>query len=214
MQVSIELPTPADVLGELSAALLSLREVEADLRGAALLAAQCPECAALTEAVGAIFAALSGPREATRRAIELCLLPARPLILVVDDAISIGEFLRHALEEKGYNVIVAPDGRFAIECARLLSPALILLDLMMPNLDGPAFLQAMQQTRLPLPPVVVLTALSREQAIGWLEQVGRADVPVLTKPFHLPDLLARISASLSAVVPVPMPEEDAARRHP
>ncbi len=207
MQVSVELPTPADVLHELSAALLSLREVEADLRGAALLADQCPECPALTEAISAIFAALSVPREAARRAIETCLVPGRPLILVVDDAASIGDLLRQVLEERGYNVIVAPDGRFAVEFVRLLSPALILLDLMMSNLDGPAFLQVMKQTGLPLPPVVVLTALSREEAIGWLEQVGRADVPVLTKPFHLPDLLARISASLV----VPMPEENAAR---
>lgn len=106
-------------------------------------------------------------------------------ILVVDDDDDIREALVGLLRDAGMSVIEANNGRQALEMARSSSPRLILLDLMMPVMDGFAFLREREQSDvLALIPVVVITAS------------GRSEVPgaqgVLQKPFSVDELLEAV----------------------
>ncbi|MBI5801172.1 MAG: response regulator [Verrucomicrobia bacterium] len=90
---------------------------------------------------------------------EYCPTPGdRPVLVVEDDEIS-SHLLRRNLEREGYPVMLAADGRAALELIRLRLPSLILLDLMMPEMDGFAFAQAVRERRdLRDVPIIVLTA--------------------------------------------------------
>ena len=90
---------------------------------------------------------------------EYCPTPGdRPILIVEDDEIS-RHLLRRNLEREGYPVMLAEDGRAALDQIRLRLPALILLDLMMPEMDGFAFAQAAREQKdLRDVPIIVLTA--------------------------------------------------------
>src|SRR5215831_9417053 len=78
-------------------------------------------------------------------------------ILFVDDDESIREFVSMALTDEGYDVITASHGAAALDMVRQNKPALILLDMRMPIMDGWAFLKAYEQTPGPHVPVIALT---------------------------------------------------------
>ena len=90
---------------------------------------------------------------------EYCPTPGdRPVLIVEDDEIS-RHLLRRNLEREGYSVLVAEDGRAALALIRLRLPSVILLDLMMPEMDGFAFAQAVRERKdLRDVPIIVLTA--------------------------------------------------------
>jgi signal transduction histidine kinase/DNA-binding response OmpR family regulator len=90
---------------------------------------------------------------------EYCPTPGdRPVLVVEDDEIS-RHLLRRNLEKEGYSVAVAPNGRAALELIRLRLPSVILLDLMMPEMDGFAFAQAVRERKdMRDVPIIVLTA--------------------------------------------------------
>ena len=90
---------------------------------------------------------------------EYCPQPGdRPILVVEDDEIS-RHILRRNLEKEGYPVVLATNGREALEVIRLRLPAIILLDLMMPEMDGFAFAQAVRGRRdMRDVPIIVLTA--------------------------------------------------------
>jgi two-component system response regulator MprA len=116
-----------------------------------------------------------------------------PTVFVVDDDEWVHEALTMALEAEGYRVIGAHDGLEALEQLEEHRPKLILLDWMMPRLDGPGFAQALAQRGLrPAVPIIVLTAdgNARQKA----EQVGAE--AVLRKPFDLLELLATVERIL------------------
>src|SRR5260370_5091515 len=73
---------------------------------------------------------------ATAPAVKISPLRARPIILVADDSADNRDMMRVLLDLKGYEVIVAENGREAVDLARANSPNLILLDLELPLLDG------------------------------------------------------------------------------
>ena len=110
-------------------------------------------------------------------------------VLVVDDDEQLRYVLRETMTEDGYEVEAASNGREALAIIQRWQPDLIVLDLMMPVMDGETFRQ--EQQRLGLAeqvPVVVLSA-AREMR-GIAERVGAAaSVP---KPFDLDDLLATV----------------------
>jgi CheY-like chemotaxis protein len=108
----------------------------------------------------------------------------RRCVLVVDDDPDIRQVVRDALEEEGCIVAEAPDGASALEAARQEHPALILLDMKMPVMDGWAFAAAYQQEPAPRAPLVVVTAAT--DAAARAAEVG-ADGH-LGKPFDLEDL--------------------------
>lgn len=116
-------------------------------------------------------------------------------ILVVDDEISLQETLAYNLTRQGYEVETAGDGYSALDKARLLHPDLIILDLMLPGLDGFEVCRILRQEMTT--PVLMLTARDDEidRVVGL--EVGADDY--LTKPFSMRELMARVKAMLRRV---------------
>ncbi|MFN3428675.1 MAG: response regulator [Candidatus Sericytochromatia bacterium] len=113
-------------------------------------------------------------------------------ILVVDDEPSIVKSIQYSLEKEGYQVVTASDGQQALEVARREKPNLVVLDVMLPSLDG---YEVCRQLRQELPvPVIMLTAKGEEidKVVGL--EIGADEY--VTKPFSLRELLARIKALL------------------
>ena len=116
-------------------------------------------------------------------------------ILVVDDEISLQETLSYNLKRQGYEVEIAGDGPGALETARRIKPDLLILDIMLPGMDGIEVCRVLRQEMST--PVLMLTARDDEiDRIVGLE-VGADDY--LTKPFSMRELLARVKALLRRV---------------
>ena len=127
-------------------------------------------------------------------------------ILVVDDEKAIGEILKINLEKEGYKVAVAMDGEEGVALALKLNPDLILLDVMLPKMDG--FEVCKKIRRESEVPIVMLTARTEEiDKILGLE-LGADDY--VTKPFSIRELMARVKANLrrTNVPSVPDNEEN------
>lgn len=108
----------------------------------------------------------------------------RSLLIVEDDA-SMSTMLSLFLEDAGYNVQIAQHGVEALEMLQTYRPALILLDIRMPVMDGPEFLQqARQQFPDHLPPIILMTAY--RDGGPEIRQLG---LPWITKPMQLDELL-------------------------
>lgn len=115
-----------------------------------------------------------------------------PTILLVEDELTFAETLRYNLEREGYSVIHAPDGVEGLELARRQQPDLIVLDIMLPRLDGFSVCRILRQESDI--PVIMLTARQDEvDRIAGLE-LGADDY--VTKPFSLGEFLARLRAIL------------------
>nr|MBA2395017.1 response regulator [Ktedonobacteraceae bacterium] len=116
-------------------------------------------------------------------------------ILVVDDEAVLVETIAYNLEQAGYRVVTASDGNSALEAARSESPDLILLDIMLPGIDGlEVCRQLRKESSTATTPIVMLTAKSDEidKVVGL--EVGADDY--VTKPFGRRELLARVRALL------------------
>lgn len=120
-----------------------------------------------------------------------CVLGRR--LLIIDDDAGVQKMLRILLECERFEVIVANNGRAALECLDQTPPDLILLDLMMPHMDGQNFMEELRKRGLrPSLPVIVLTADIYAKAL-----IERMEVDSwLSKPFRLSDLLRQIRALL------------------
>jgi len=113
-------------------------------------------------------------------------------ILVVDDKANVRALLRDYLTEQGYRVAAAENGRAALFAARQEKPDLILLDIMMPQMDGYEFIRAWR--READTPIILLTARLEETDKVLGLELGADDY--VTKPFGMRELLARIRAVL------------------
>lgn len=116
-------------------------------------------------------------------------------ILVVDDEPDIVELIAFNLEAEGYAVITATSGLEALNRARAILPDLIVLDLMLPEMDGLAVCEILH--RLPstaLIPVIMLTAWKSELSRMIGLQTGAEDY--MTKPFSPRDLVVRVNETL------------------
>lgn len=114
-------------------------------------------------------------------------------VLVVEDDSSIALGLRINLEAEGYEVLMAEDGATALEIARSKNPNLIILDIMLPKLNGFEVLNALRAEGRSMP-IIVLSARSTEgDKVAGLE-LGAEDY--VAKPFSLAELLARVRAAL------------------
>ncbi len=114
-------------------------------------------------------------------------------ILVVEDERKLAAFLKHGLEEESYSVDIAYDGETALELASQNAYDAIILDVMLPKLDGFAVL-AQLRARGDTTPVVMLTARGTpEERVMGLD-LGADDY--LPKPFHFEELLARLRSVL------------------
>ncbi len=113
-------------------------------------------------------------------------------ILVVEDEPALQETLTYNLKKQGYEVEAVADGRLALVAARARTPDLIVLDLMLPGLDGFEVCKILRKEMTV--PILMLTARDDEidRVVGL--EVGADDY--LTKPFSMRELLARIKAQL------------------
>lgn len=115
-------------------------------------------------------------------------------IFIVDDDIHIGNMLEEALQKEGYKVSRAYSGTEALLVLSTQTPDLILLDLMLPGLNGEEVLPKIQGI-----PVIILSARSETDHKVQLLLDGACDY--ITKPFDLPELLARITVQLRNTSP-------------
>ncbi|MFN8474939.1 MAG: response regulator transcription factor [Anaerolineae bacterium] len=113
-------------------------------------------------------------------------------ILVVDDETKLRQMIRVYLEQEGYRVVEAANGREAMYVARYEKPDLIILDLMMPEMGGYEFMRAYSKEADT--PVIMLTAKveDTDKILGL--EVGADDY--VTKPFNVRELIARVRAVL------------------
>jgi DNA-binding response OmpR family regulator len=114
-------------------------------------------------------------------------------ILIVEDNEDLAFGLRRTLEDEGYAVDVAADGLRGSQRARDDKPDLVILDLMLPGMDGYRTLESIRGAGLQMP-VIILTARGEEADKVHGFRVGADDY--VTKPFGLSELLARVSAQL------------------
>ena len=113
-------------------------------------------------------------------------------ILIVEDDVNIADLLRLYLEKEGYEVTIANDGGKGVDTFRRVQPDLVLLDIMLPVLDGWGVcrtIRAESQT-----PVIMLTAKGETDDKVMGLKSGADDY--ITKPFEMPEVLARIEAVL------------------
>ena len=128
---------------------------------------------------------------------------ATKTILVIDDKANVRTLVREYLTEQGFRVVTAENGRNALFVARHEKPDLILLDIMMPEMDGYEFIRVYSKERDT--PIILLTAkLDESDRVLGLE-LGADDY--VTKPFGMRELVARVRAVLRrAEKGVPPPE--------
>lgn len=114
-------------------------------------------------------------------------------ILIVDDDPAIRATISEVLGEEGYTVTTATNGAEGLDALAGVLPALVLLDMRMPVLDGWGFARALKERGLSLP-IVVMTAA--QDARRWSQEIGTASV--LAKPFDLDELLQVVERALQS----------------
>ena len=113
-------------------------------------------------------------------------------VLIVEDDRNIADLLRLYLEKEGYEVVIALDGLKGVEKFREVHPSLVLLDVMLPGVDGWGVCRTIRSESKT--PIIMLTAKSEtEDKVSGLKQ-GADDY--ITKPFEMKEVLARIEAVL------------------
>lgn len=110
-------------------------------------------------------------------------------ILVIDDDPHLREALARILQSEGHEVLTAPDGPTALALTRTHAPSLLVLDYMMPGMDGEMVIDALRDEMSDdAPPALLLTASGRSQARA--REIGA--VMGLEKPFNVPELLEAV----------------------
>jgi DNA-binding response OmpR family regulator len=125
-------------------------------------------------------------------------LEIQPTLLLVDDDLSIVESLTPFLERAGFHVIVALDGAEALDKVQVHKPELVILDVLMPRLDGREVLRRIRKLNL-WTPVILLTQVGGAVERALALEEGADDY--LNKPFEPHELLARVRAVLRRAQP-------------
>jgi CheY-like chemotaxis protein len=116
-------------------------------------------------------------------------------VLVVEDDANMQGFLQEVLASEGYSVLTSSDGQDALTQALARKPDLILLDLVMPNLDGVTFCKAIRaDPRTQNVPIIVVTSLNMQAKLEECMAAGADDF--IGKPFDVQDLVARVASML------------------
>jgi DNA-binding response OmpR family regulator len=115
-------------------------------------------------------------------------------ILLVEDAQELAQVIKRELEAHGYRVLHASDGLSALQLHTSAQPSLIILDWMLPQMDGLEVLRRLRQSQSQVTPVLMLTARGEEMDRVLGLELGADDY--LTKPFSMRELVARVRALL------------------
>ena len=126
-------------------------------------------------------------------------------VLVVDDEPNIVDILRFNLQREGYEVLAAYDGPDGLRQAQTMEPDLILLDVMLPGMDGFHVCEELRKTD-PLTPVIMLTAREEERDRVMGLELGADDYVV--KPFSVRELMARVRTNIRRQTVIETPAED------
>jgi len=119
-----------------------------------------------------------------------CMQTPPRLVLVAEDDPDIGTAEKECLEVEGYSVLVARNGREALSLLDVATPDLVVLDLMMPEMDGFAFLREFRRRPEPRPPVLAMSAFA-----DYLPKAVEAGATAtLPKPFEIEEFLIRVDA--------------------
>lgn len=122
----------------------------------------------------------------------------RPVILLADDDPSIRLMIRHVLETEEYDIVEAEDGLDAIKAVEKEHPALILLDAVMPGLDGFATCKQIKERGYADIPVIMITGLDDEASVERAYEVGAIDY--ITKPIKWAVLKHRVRSIVNRVM--------------
>ncbi len=118
-------------------------------------------------------------------------------IMVIDDDPDLLDMVKEALEIEGYSAIIADNGHDALEALKHDNPDLIILDIMMPGLNGYQVLSAIRMNSTI--PIIVLTGIQEQYSASRSLDLGADDY--VKKPFSINELLAHIRAKLRRVRP-------------
>jgi DNA-binding response OmpR family regulator len=118
-----------------------------------------------------------------------------PHVLIVDDSPDVTGPVSMTLEAVGYRVSIAEDGAQALDLIRREAPNLVLLDLMMPVVDGWKVLSRVRSWAHGTPPIIVVSALGSRNEQLLAQVLGAVDY--VTKPFDMTNLLERVSLALT-----------------
>lgn len=127
-----------------------------------------------------------------------------PVVLVVDDEKALRDFVRRNLEVRSFNVLTAGNGLEALAVLKVHRVDLVILDVMMPRMDGLETIRRIRETTLT--PIIILSALGEEPDKIRALNLGADDY--LTKPFGVGELLARVQAVLRRAQWTDMPERE------
>ncbi|MEL6268907.1 MAG: ATP-binding protein [Chloroflexota bacterium] len=121
-----------------------------------------------------------------------------PLVLVADDEVSAATMLRHVFEREGYRVEIAHDGLAAVDMARALLPDLVILDIMMPQMNGFEVLRHLRDYPVTsgIPTIVVSARAKEPSDVAMGLNIGADDY--MSKPFAPQELLARARSKMRA----------------
>ena len=115
------------------------------------------------------------------------------LVLVVEDELSIARLVEDVLTDEGHRVVIAGNGRRALEIAAEEKPAIVLTDFMMPVMDGGAFVRAMAEDHaLKDVPVIVMSSMPEEAVAERCEGY----VAFVRKPFKIMDIIQLVTEHL------------------
>ena len=120
----------------------------------------------------------------------------RTPVLVVDDDPALRTMMTEALDADGYAVQAADSGAHALELLRRQRPAVIILDLMMPVIDGWAFIESYRDVARAEIPIVAVSAAMSPRSVECLRWLGVQ--ASLAKPFDLGELLERVAEAVEA----------------
>lgn len=114
-------------------------------------------------------------------------------ILLVEDETTLAEIIAYALEDKGFNVDIAHDGKAGLDKYKYFNPDIIITDIMMPNLDGFSFVEELRKMGIDVP-ILFLSARSASEDVVHGFEIGGNDY--LRKPFDMNELIARVKSLL------------------
>lgn len=127
-------------------------------------------------------------------------------VLIVDDEKSIVDILKFNLEKEGFKTVCAYDGLEGLRLARELNPDLILLDIMLPHMDGFEVCRTLRGEGSNIP-IIMITAREEETDKVFGLELGADDY--ITKPFSIRELLARVKANMRRAVSLDAPPAEA-----